>query len=314
MNKVSSHTSALNKDLTLQVYVNGKWVPKEEAKVSIWDHGFLYGDGIFEGIRVYQGIVFKLKEHLKRLYASASAIDLTIPYTPAEMQNLVVETVRKNNLQESYIRLVVSRGAGDLGIDPRKCKEPTVMILADRINLYPEALYATGIRVMIASTRRNPPDSLNGRIKSLNYLNNILAKLEHIKSGLDEAIMLNHAGYVVEGTAENVFIVKDRKLLTPPCYLGALEGITRQLVIELAPKLGLQAEESLLNAYDLYASDEIFLTGTGAEIVPVVEVDGRKIGNGKPGSISLQVLKTYREYVAHYQGVHVYPEKKVGVS
>ena len=234
----------------LQVYVNGKWVPKQEAKISIWDHGFLYGDGIFEGIRVYNGYVFKLKEHLNRLYASAAAIDLTIPHSPDEMSDLIIETVRKNGLKESYIRLVVSRGAGDLGIDPRKCKEPTVMILADKINLYPEELYKTGIRVMIASTRRNPPDSLNGRIKSLNYLNNILAKLEHIKAGLDEAIMLNHEGYVVEGTAENVFVVKDRKLLTPPCYLGALEGITRGVVMDLAPEIGFHAEEAYQKGFE----------------------------------------------------------------
>ncbi len=314
MNHVSPNPSEANKNSTLLVYVNGTWLPKQEAKVSIWDHGFLYGDGIFEGIRVYKGYVFKLKEHLNRLYASAAAIDLTIPHSPDEMEDLIIETVRKNGLKESYIRLVISRGAGDLGIDPRKCKEPTVMILADKINLYPEELYKTGIKVMIASTRRNPPDSLNGRIKSLNYLNNILAKLEHIRAGLDEAIMLNHEGYVVEGTAENVFVVKDRKLLTPPCYLGALEGITRGVVMGLAAEIGFRAEEALLNSYDLYTCSELFLTGTGAEIIPVVEVDGRKIGNGAPGQTTLQILKTYRDYAARYQETPVYPDKKVGVG
>jgi branched-chain amino acid aminotransferase len=295
--------------MSLQVYVNGRWVPKEEAKVSITDHGFLYGDGIFEGIRVYNGLVFKLKEHLDRLYASAKGILLSIPLAPSQMQEAILETVRRNNLRDSYIRLVVSRGSGDLGIDPRKCREATVVILADKISLYPEELYQKGIRVIISSTRRTPPDSLNGRIKSLNYMNNILAKLEQIKHGMDEAIMMNHQGYIVEGTADNVFVVRGKKLLTPPCYLGALEGITRATVMELAPKIGCTAEEALLNAHDLYTCDECFLTGTGAEIVPVIEVDGRIIGEGTPGPITQRVLQAYRELTKH-EGVPVYPEQK----
>lgn len=292
--------------MSLQVYVNGSWVPKEEAKVSIWDHGFLYGDGIFEGIRVYHGRVFKLDAHLNRLYASARGIGLKIPHEPAEMERLVVETVRLNGLQDAYIRLVVSRGAGDLGIDPRKCRQATVVILADKISLYPEEVYKRGLKAMIAATRRNPPEALNGRIKSLNYLNNVMAKMEQIKYGMDEAIMVNSAGYVVEGTAENVFVVKGKKLLTPPSHLGALEGVTRATVMELAPGLGYTAEEAMLNVHDLYICDECFLTGTGAEIVPVVEVDGRPVGNGKPGPVTDRVLAAFRE-LTRREGVPVYP-------
>ncbi len=295
--------------MSLEIYLNGDWVAKENAKVSIWDHGFLYGDGIFEGIRVYGGRIFKLDEHLERLYASAKGIDLAILLSKGKMKESVIETVRRNQLTEAYIRLIVSRGTGDLGIDPRKCRESTVVIMADKISVYPEETYRRGLKVMIASTRRNPPDSLNGRIKSLNYLNNILAKIEQIKQGLDEAIMLNHDGYLVEGTVENVFVVKGKKLLTPPCYLGALEGITRQTVIDLAPQLGLVAEEALLNSHDLYIADECFLTGTGAEIVPVIEVDGRGVGDGKPGKVTLAVLEAYRALTRQI-GVPVYPKEQ----
>lgn len=289
----------------MQIYLNGEWVSPENAKVPIWDHGFLYGDGIFEGIRVYNGRIFKLDEHLNRLYASGRGIDLTIPLEKGEMREQVIEAVRRNNLQEAYIRLVVSRGTGDLGIDPRKCRQATVVILADKISVYPEAMYKKGIRVMISSTRRNPPDSLNGRIKSLNYLNNILAKIEHIKYGLDEAIMLNHQGYVVEGTVENVFVARGKRLLTPPTSLGALEGITRGTVIGLAPELGYACEEALLHPHDLYTADECFLTGTGAEIVPVSEVDGRPVGSGKPGPVTLRILEAFRA-LTRTEGVEVY--------
>lgn len=301
----------------LQVYLNGHWVSKEDAKVSVWDHGFLYGDGVFEGIRVYNGRVFKLDEHLNRLYESAKGIELTIPLSKAKIKEDVIETVRLNGFSEAYIRLVVSRGPGDLGLDPRKCRKATVVILADKILVYSEETYRKGLRVMISSTRRNPPDSLNGRIKSLNYLNNIFAKLEHINTGVDEALLLNHDGYLVEGTAENVFIVKGQKLLTPPCYLGALEGITRATVMELSAELGLSSEEALLTSHDLYVADECFLTGTGAEIVPVVEVDGRAIGDGAPGRITQQVLGMYRD-LTRTEGVQVFPDEqpkaRIGVS
>lgn len=280
--------------MSQQVYVNGRWAAKEEAKVSVWDHGFLYGDGVFEGIRAYNGRIFKLDEHLDRLYTSAKGIDLTIPMDKKKMRDTVLEAVRRNELRDSYIRLVVSRGAGDLGIDPRKCPEPTVVIIADKITLYPDSVYKNGLRAIISSTRRIAPDALNGRIKSLNYLNNILGKLQHIKYGVDESIMLNHEGYVVEGTAENVFLVKGKKLLTPPCSLGALEGITRATVMGFAPQLGLTVEEALLHPHDVYTCDECFFTGTGAEIVAVVEVDGRKIGAGVPGPVTQKILETFR--------------------
>lgn len=296
--------------MSVQVYVNGQWLAKEDAKISVWDHGFLYGDGVFEGIRVYNGRIFKLEEHLTRLYSSARGIDLTIPMDLPKMRNTVAEAVRRNGLQDAYIRLVVSRGIGDLGIDPRKCSEATVVIIAYKIELYPDALYKNGIRVMVTDVRRVPPDALNGRIKSLNYLNNILGKMQHVKFGLDEALMLNRDGYLVEGTAENVFLVQGKKLLTPPCHLGALDGITRGTVMEFAPKLGLAVEEALLHPHDVYLSDECFLTGTGAEIVPVVEVDGRKIGGGVPGPITHRVLEAYRE-LTRREGFPVYPEGSV---
>ena len=297
------------KQMGLQVYMNGHWVSKEDAKVSIWDHGFLYGDGVFEGIRVYNGRVFKLDQHIKRLYESAKGIELTIPLSKTKMKEDLVETVRRNGMSEAYVRLIVSRGPGDLGLDPRKCRKATVVILADKISVYPEETYRKGLRVMIASTRRNPPDSINGRIKSLNYLNNIFAKLEHINTGVDEALLLNHDGYLVEGTAENIFIVKGEKFLTPPAYLGALEGVTRATVEELADDLGMVYEEALLTPHDLYVADECFLTGTGAEIVPVIEVDGRMIGDGVPGPATVRLLKAYRELTRN-EGVLVFPKEQ----
>jgi branched-chain amino acid aminotransferase len=289
------------------VYVNGNLVPAEEASVSVFDHGFLYGDGVFEGIRVYNGRIFKLDEHLERLYDSAHVIMLRIPLSKEEMRRAVIDTVRANGIRDGYIRLVVSRGPGDLGLDPRKCSKPTVVIIADTIQLYPEELYEKGLKVVTVPTRRNIPEALNPRIKSLNYLNNILAKIEANNFGdvVHEAIMLDVNGYVVECTGDNIFIVDNGILITPPTYIGALEGITRNTVIELAKEMGVRVEESLLTRYNLYVADECFLTGTAAEVVPVAEVDGRKIGNEVPGKITSELMKRFREKTMT-EGVPVY--------
>lgn len=280
----------------LCIYLNGKFHTKrEEATVSIYDHGFLYGDGIFEGIRVYNGKIFKLREHIKRLYQSAISIMLTIPMPIEKMEELVIETCRKTGLKDLYIRLIVSRGSGDLGLDPRKCAAPTVAIMADKIALYPPEKYQTGIKVISAATRRNRPDTLNSQIKSLNYLNNILAKLETFTYDADEAIMLNDQGYVSEATADNVFIVKNsHKLYTPPPYLGILEGITRGCVIELAKKMDYLVIEEPFTVHDIYTSEECFLTGSGAELIPVIEIDDRMIGDGKPGKHFQKLLAAYK--------------------
>jgi branched-chain amino acid aminotransferase len=287
------------------IYLNGKLVPKEEAKVSVFDHGFLYGDGVFEGIRIYNGKIFKLKEHIERLYASAHAIDLKPPLTQEELLKATVETVRANNLRDGYIRIVISRGEGDLGLDPRKCPNPTVVIIADKIAIYPEEVYKKGMKIITVSTRRNSPQALNPNIKSLNYLNNILAKIEANRANVPEAIMLSIEGYVAEATGDNIFIVKNKKLITPPLHLGVLPGITRQTVIELAKERGIISEEKPFTLYDVYTADECFLTGTAAEIVPVVEVDGREINGGVPGEITLLLMKDFHEYVKK-EGVEVY--------
>ena len=289
------------------VYVNGNLVPAEEASVSVFDHGFLYGDGVFEGIRVYNGKIFKLDEHLERLYDSAHVIMLRIPLSKEEMRKAVIDTVRANGIRDGYIRLVVSRGPGDLGLDPRKCSKPTVVIIADTIQLYPEELYKKGLKVVTVPTRRNIPEALNPRIKSLNYLNNILAKIEANNFGgvVHEAIMLDVNGYVVECTGDNIFIVDNGSLITPPTYIGALEGITRNTVIELAKEMEIKVEESLLTRYNLYVADECFLTGTAAEVVPVAEIDGRKIGSEVPGKITSELMKRFREKTMR-EGVPVY--------
>lgn len=291
------------------VYVNGELVPAEKASVSVFDHGFLYGDGVFEGIRVYKGRIFKLDEHIERLYDSAHVIMLKIPLSREEMRKAVIDTVRANGIMDGYIRLVVSRGPGDLGLDPRKCKNPTVVIIADTIQLYPKELYEKGLRVVTVPTRRNITEALNPRIKSLNYLNNIMAKIEANNFGdfVHEAIMLDVNGYVVECTGENIFIVDKGKLVTPPTYIGALEGITRNTVISLARDMGIEVEESLLTRYNLYVADECFLTGTAAEVAPVAEIDGRKIGEKVPGEITSKLLKGFREMTMR-EGVPVYRE------
>jgi branched-chain amino acid aminotransferase len=287
------------------VYLNGEFVPKEEAKISVFDHGLLYGDGVFEGIRSYSGRVFKLDEHLKRLYDSAKVIMLKIPLEMDEMREVVLETLRRNNLRDAYIRLVVTRGVGDLGLDPDKCPEPTVFCIADKIVLYPEKYYKEGLRIVTVPTRRNYVEAINPRIKSLNYLNNILAKIEGKIANAPEAIMLNSEGYVVECTGDNVFIVKKGVLKTPPVYIGALEGITRNCVMDLAREMGMEVKEELFTRYELYTSDECFLTGTAAEVIPVVEVDKRPIGEGKPGPITLKLIDAFRRY-AQTHGTPIY--------
>jgi len=277
------------------VHVNGELVSKEDAKVSVFDHGYLYGDGIFEGIRVYEGNVFRLGEHIDRLYESAKTIALEIPMSNEEMIQTTLDTIAANGLRNCYIRLVISRGKGDLGIDPDKCPQATVVIIVDSIVLYPQEFYDNGISLVTASIRRIPAQCLDPRIKSLNYLNNILAKIEAKKVGAPEAVMLNHNGRVAECTADNIFAVKNGTLATPDLMEGALGGITRKAVMELAEEAGMEVKTMMMGLHDLYNADECFLTGTGAEIVPVVSIDGRTIGTGKPGKVTQDLLRRYRE-------------------
>ncbi len=277
------------------IYLNGEFVTKEKAVVSVFDHGFLYGDGIFEGIRAYHGRVFRLKDHIDRLYDSAAVIALQIPLTKEEMTQVVIDTCAKNELADSYIRLVVSRGPGDLGLNPRNCPKPTLICIASKITLYPAENYTNGLQIVTASTTRNAIGALNPRIKSLNYLNNILARIEAFKAGTVEALMLNDEGYVVECTGDNVFLWRGGKLITPPTWMGALEGITRKKVLELAREMEIPVCEEPISRFDVYSADEMFLTGTAAELIPVVEVDNRKIGSGKPGPVFQRLLKAFQE-------------------
>jgi branched-chain amino acid aminotransferase len=293
------------KRMGLKVFLNGQFVPQEEAKISVFDHGLLYGDGVFEGIRSYNGRVFKLKEHIDRLFDSSKAIMLQPPLSKEEIMEKVLETLRINNLKDAYIRLVITRGKGDLGLDPQKCQEPTIFIITDKIVLYPKALYEKGLEVVTVPTRRNIPEAISPRIKSLNYLNNILAKIEANNAGVIEAIMLNSEGYVTEGTGENIFIVKDDTLLTPPPHTGILVGITRNVVMELASNLGIPVEEKILTRYDLYTADECFFTGTAAEVIPVVKIDLRTIGDGKPGMYTKKIMKMFHELTQN-TGVSIY--------
>lgn len=279
----------------LKIYINGQILPQEEAKISVFDHGLLYGDGVFEGIRAYKGKIFMLSQHLDRLYNSATAIALRIPMTKTEMADAIKKTMEANNQTDSYIRLVVTRGIGKLGLDPNKCSAPQVIIITDTIELYPKALYERGLDIVTVSTIRNHFSALDPKIKSLNYLNNILAKIESIQAGAGEALMLNKDGYVAECAGDNIFIFKDNILLTPPANAGILIGITRNVVMELAAKMGIQVREELMTRYDIYIADECFLTGTAAEIIPVVKIDGRIIGTGKPGRVTLDLLKRYRD-------------------
>lgn len=289
--------------MSIQVWIDGEYYPKDQAKVSVFDHGLLYGDGVFEGIRSYHGKVFRLQQHVDRLYASAKAIWLEVPISKAEMSQRIEETVKINKLTDSYIRVLVTRGKGDLGLDPRKCPRPTIVIIADTIQLYPPEFYQKGLDVITAATPISHRENLNPRIKSLNYLGHILAKIEGIQAGVHEVVMLDPAGFVAECSGDNIFVINppDHKsggkkiLRTPHANAGILKGVTRDAVIELAASGGYDVREELFTRYDLYTADEMFLTGTGAEIISVVKVDGRSIADGKPGPVTLDLLARFRE-------------------
>jgi branched-chain amino acid aminotransferase len=283
--------------MSRQVYISGKLVPAEQATVSVFDHGLLYGDGVFEGLRSYQGKVFRLEQHVERLYESARAIRLDIPLSREEMAAAINDTVKANGIKDGYIRAVVTRGAGTLGLDPNRCSNPQVIIIADTITLYPREFYDNGLELITSSVIRNHPAALSPRIKSLNYLNNILAKIEGQKAGCVEALMLNHKGEVAECTGDNIFLVKHGRLTTPPLDAGILEGITRNAVLELAREAGIEVAESPLTKHDVYVADEAFLTGTAAEIVPVVKVDDRLIGSGKPGPVTKDLTARFHKLV-----------------
>jgi len=282
----------------LQIYIDGVYYPKTQAKISVYDHGLLYGDGVFEGIRAYNGIVFKLKEHISRLYRSAHALMLKIPLTEEEMTQAVVETLRKNSMQDAYIRLVVTRGKGDLGLDPRKCPEPSVIIITDTISIMSSEAKEKGISTVITWVRRHPVDTTTHEIKSLNYLNSVLAKMEATAYGADEAIGLDKTGLISEGVGENLFIVKDDKVFTPPSSTGALAGITAKLAIEFATNLGYTVAETNITPFQLFTADEVFFTGTAAEVVPIREVNKRQIGNGKPGPVTKKLMAAFQKATA----------------
>jgi len=281
----------------MQIYIDGNWFDKEAAKISVYDHGLLYGDGLFEGIRIYGGKIFKLKEHINRLFEGAKAIRLTINLTPDEVMKAVEETVKRNNRKEGYIRLLATRGKGPLGIDPFTCPLSSLVIIAEDISVYPKELYETGIPVITAATRRLSGRIFDPRIKSLNYLNNIMAKIEARDAGVPEAVMLNEEGYVTECTADNIFIVKNGILLTPASWLGMLEGITRNTIINLAEKEGIPCRETTMTTFDLYTADECFLTGSGAELIPVISVDKRMVGKGKPGAFTDRLKKAFTDFI-----------------
>ena len=287
------------------IYIDGEFLPKAEAKVSVFDHGLLYGDGVFEGIRSYNSRVFKLDEHLERLYDSAKSIMLNIPIPIETMKETVLETLRRNHLTEAYIRLIITRGVGDLGLDPDKCPKPTIIIIADKIVLYPQKFYEDGLEIVTVSIRRNYAEAINPRIKSLNYLNNILAKIEGKQAGAEEVLMLNPEGYVVECSGDNIFWIKNEILVTPPVHMGILEGVTRNSVIQLARDAGMQVEERVFTRHDLYIADECFLTGTAAEVIPVVKIDRRTIGDGHPGKITQRLISAFRQY-ANTCGTPIY--------
>ena len=279
------------------IFMNDRLVPEEEAKVSVFDHGLLYGDGVFEGLRSYSGRVFRLDSHLDRLWDSARAIALEIPLAKDVVAQAVNDTLAANNLIDGYVRLVVTRGAGSLGLDPNRTKNPQVIVIADTISLYPREFYEKGLRIVTAATQRVHSAALSPRIKSLNYLNNIMAKLEGLQAGCVEALMLNHKGEVAECTGDNVFVIRSGSLLTPPPDAGILEGITRGAVMDLAHAAGIACHEATLTRYDLYTADECFLTGTAAEVIPVVEIDGRKVGSGTPGPITARLTADFHTLV-----------------
>ena len=282
----------------MHIYIDGEYYPEGEAKVSVFDHGLLYGDGVFEGIRIYSGRVFRLEEHLRRLFVSAKAILLDVGMTLEELAGAVLEAVERNGLTEGgYIRLLVTRGPGSLGLNPFQCERASVIIIADEISLYPEEKYSKGLKLITCSTRRPAPAALSPSVKSLNYLNNVMAKIEAIHADADEGLMLNEQGYVAECTGDNVFVVRDGKVRTPPSASGGLPGITRDVIFEIADELGIELAESLLTRYDLYAADECFLTGTAAEVIAAVQLDQRPIGDGRPGPVTQQFISRYREIV-----------------
>lgn len=281
----------------MEVYIDGKWYAKDEAKISVYDHGLLYGDGLFEGIRIYGGKIFRLKEHIDRLFEGARAIRLELNLSHAEIMEAVEEAVRRNKREEGYIRLLATRGKGPLGISPFTCPQSSLVIIVEDIQLYPEELYAEGIPIITAATRRLSGRIFDPRIKTLNYLNNIMAKIEAVDAGCLEAVMLSEEGYVCECTGDNIFIVKNGKLLTPASWHGLLEGITRNSILELAAKLGIEAEETTLTRFDLYTADECFLTGSGAELIPVISVDKRAVGDEKPGPMTLRLKKAFTELI-----------------
>ena len=280
-----------------QVYIDGEYYPKSQAKISVYDHGFLYGDGVFEGIREYNGVVFKLKEHIDRLYRSAHAITLQIPLTKEEMVKAVVATLRKNKMKDSYIRLIVSRGVGDLGLDPRKCSKPTIIIITDTISIRAGNAKETGVTAMFSWVRRNPVDATTHEIKSLNYLNSVLAKIEANACGVDEAICLERSGCIAEGVGENVFIVKDGEILTPPTSTGALAGITAEVVTQLCEQLGIKLSVANLTPFMLFSADEAFFTGTAMEVIPIREVNKRQIGEGKPGPVTKKLIAEFQKVI-----------------
>jgi branched-chain amino acid aminotransferase len=283
--------------MTLQIYINGEFFDKDNAKVSVFDHGLLYGDGVFEGLRCYGGKVFRLAEHIDRLWDSAKSLAIEMPLSKAEMIEATNKTVALNKVREGYVRIIVTRGVGDLGLDPFVCGPPAVIIIAAQLALYPKELYETGLDIVTAGTMRMPGAALNPRVKSLNYLNSIMAKIEAIRAGCVESLMLNHKGEVAECTGDNIFIIKRGVLMTPPIDAGILEGITRNVVLELAAKLGIPAKEIAFTRHDVFVADECFLTGSAAELIPVVSIDKRTIGDGKPGPITKKLLDAFHEEV-----------------
>ncbi|WP_366596171.1 branched-chain-amino-acid transaminase [Bacillus pumilus] len=296
------------------IFLNDELVKKEDAKISVYDHGFLYGDGVFEGIRVYNGNIFRMKEHLDRLYDSARSIMLNIPYSLEELTEKMIHTVERNGLKDAYIRLVVSRGAGDLGLDPNNCGRANTVIIVEPLAIFPKHLYETGIDIVTVPTRRNRPDVLSPKVKSLNYLNNILVRIEAHMAGVSEALMLNDQGYVAEGSADNVFIYKKGKLYTPPGYIGALEGITRNAIMEIAEDLGYEVKEEPFTRHDVYTAEEVFLTGTAAEVIAVVKVDGRTIGEGNPGVHTNKLLEQFRKRVVEEGEKVVFTDENIHAS
>lgn len=282
----------------MQIYIDGSYYPESEAKVSVFDHGLLYGDGVFEGIRFYNGRVFRLEDHIGRLYKSAAAIRMRIPMDQSSMTEALLETIRRNELSDGYVRLIVTRGKGNLGLSPEHCPKPTVIIIAAKITLYPEESYRKGLKVVTCATRRIAHGALSPMVKSLNYLNNIMAKIEATHAGAGEGLMLNEQGFVSECTGDNIFIVSDGLISTPPISSGALAGVTRAVAIRIADEFGFEVTESQMTRYDIYTADECFLTGTAAEIIPAVELDHRPIGDGKPGPVTRRLIARFHELTA----------------